>query len=209
MTQPGRSKEERALESATEAFTRYGYARTTMADIATKAGMSRPALYLLFPDKDAIFDRVVRGIDRRQLEEIRAATAKVGSLQEQLTTACIAWGLHPVELAAAHPDAADLFDFRFPAVRQAYANFERVVAEMIAGDVGRSGIGASPAELARALVYGMRGMRDTAFDRQDLRRMIEIQVEVLVRALCRDTPRRRRRSAPVRSGTPANARRAQ
>ena len=186
MTLPECSKEKRVLESATEVFTRYGYARTTMAAIASKAGISRPALYLLFPDKEAIFDRVIEEMDSRKLADIRIATAKIDSLQDKLTTACIGWGLHAVELAAVHPDAADLFDLRFSAVRQAYANFETVVASMIAGEVERSGIGASPAELARTLVFGMHGMRDTASDVQDLRRMIELQVKVIVRALCRE-----------------------
>ena len=189
MTEPRRSKEKHVLESATEVFTRYGYARATMSDIASKAGMSRPALYLLFPDKETIFDRVVRELDARKLAEIQAVTAKVGNLQEKLTTACVDWGLHAFELAAAHPDAADLFDLRFPAVRQAYANFQTVVAGMIAGDVARSGVGASPAELARTLVFGMRGMRDAASDAQDLRRMIEIQAEIIVRAIGARRPR--------------------
>ena len=54
---------------------------------------------------------------------------------------------------------------------------------MIASEVGRPGLGASPAELARTLVFGLRGMRDAASDVTDLRRMIGIQVEVMVRAL--------------------------
>ena len=183
MIEPESLKEKRALESATEVFTRYGYARTTMADIASKAGMSRPALYLLFPDKEAVFDRVIRALDARKLAEIEAVTSKIDDLQEKLTAACVDWGLHAVEVAAAHPDAADLFDLRFPAVRQAYANFETVIAAMIVGDVARSGIGASPAEVARTLVFGMRGMRDAVLDGQGLRRMIEIQVEIIIRAL--------------------------
>ena len=183
MTGPERSKEKRALDSATEVFTRYGYARTTMGDIASRAGMSRPALYLLFPDKEAIFDRVIREMDGSKLTEIRTKTDKIDSLQKKVTTACLVWGLHPVELAADHPDAADLFDLSFPAVRQAYANFETLVAEMIAAEVERSGIGASPNEIARTLVYGMRGMRDAASDTQDLRRMIEIHIQMIVRAI--------------------------
>ena len=183
MTEPDRSKEKRALESAIEVFTRYGYARTTMADIASKAGMSRPALYLLFSDKEAVFNHVIKELDRRKLAEIRTLVAKVDSLQEQLSAASVSWGLHPVELAAAHPDAADLFDLRFPAVRQAYSNFEALITVMITSDVERSGFGGSPAELARTLVFGIRGLRDAAFDTKALRRLIEVQIEVIVRAI--------------------------
>ncbi len=180
------TKEERVLSAAAEAFTRYGFARTTMADIAAGAAMSRPALYLLFPDKEAIFNRVIRRLDAEMLAGIRAATAGAGGLREALATACVTWGTHPAKLVKAHPDAADLFDLRFAAVRQAYANFEDLVAAMITNDVERSGMPATPTELARALVFGMRGSRDCCEDLSGLARLIELQVDILVRALRRD-----------------------
>ena len=177
------SKEERALGAAVDVFTRYGYARTTMADIAAKVGMSRPALYLLFPDKEAIFTRVIRELDNRKLGEISEALASISTLEGKLLRACLDWALHGAELAAAHPDAADLFDLRFPAVQQVYANFERLVASLIADAVTKSGIEATPEELARILVYGMRGSRDAAADLEEMRRLIAVQVKCLVRAV--------------------------
>ncbi len=176
-------KEERAVEGAAEVFTRYGYARTTMADIAAKAGMSRPALYLLFADKDAVFARVIEQMDDRKLREIGAALAGLGTLEEKLLHACLDWGLHGVELAAVHPDAADLFDLRFPVVRQVYVNFEALVAELISEAVATSGIGITALELARTLVYGMRGLREAAADIHATRGLIKVQVRILVRAL--------------------------
>jgi AcrR family transcriptional regulator len=164
-------------------FTRYGYARTTMADIASKAGMSRPALYLLFPDKDAIFARVIEGMDERKLREIDDALAGLETLEDKLLRACLDRGLHGVELAAAHPDAADLFDLRFPAVRQVYANFEALVVMLIAEPVARSALDVRPAELARTLVYGMRGLRAASPTVEDMRRLVEVQVKTLIRAI--------------------------
>ncbi len=177
------AKEQGALESAAEAFTRYGYARTTMGDIAVRAGMSRPALYLLFRDKEAIFDRVVRDLDRRKLDAIRLITDDIDDLETKIRFACVEWGRHPIELVAAHPDAADLFDLRFPAVRQAYANFERLLADMMSEQVERSGTGASPSELAHLLAFSLRGLRDAADSVTGFRRMVELQVRLLVRAL--------------------------
>ena len=82
-----RSKELIAIESATDVFSRFGYARTTMGDIAAKAGMSRPALYLLFPDKQAAFDRVIAEMDRRTLGEIAAVLRELApNVQVVLTT---------------------------------------------------------------------------------------------------------------------------
>lgn len=178
-------KLERVVASATDVFTRYGYARTTMADIAAKAGMSRPALYLLFPDKEAIFDSVIRRMDELKLAEIAEALAGMDDPGDRLLKACLDWGLHGIELAATHPDAADLFDLRFPAVRQVYANFEALVTGLLEAQASSSGIAASPTEMARALIYGMRGLRDVPPDGSDMRRLIAVQVLTLLRAIDR------------------------
>ena len=194
-------KEERALASAAEAFTRYGYARTTMGDIAARAGMSRPALYLLFRDKDAIFDGVVRDLDRRTLAEIGAAVDGMESLEEKLAFACTTWGRHPIELVAAHPDAADLFDLRFAAVRQAYANFEHLLAALIFEHAEHSGIGASPGELAHLLVFSLRGLRDAADDVDAFKGLVELLVAVLVGASCNAVSRSRQSRRRQKSRT--------
>lgn len=181
-----RSKEDIAIESATDVFSRFGYARTTMGDIATKAGMSRPALYLLFPDKQAAFDRVIDVMDRQKLDAIAAALPKLEGLEAKLLHASVAWGLHGVELAAVHPDSADLFDLRFPAVQRVYANFQNLIADLIADAARRSGIGIKAAELARGFVYGLRGLREGATNVEDMRCMIAVHVKTFARALQAD-----------------------
>src|SRR3954464_12058743 len=118
------SKDELAIEAPTEVFSRYGHARTTMGDIAAKAGMSRPALYLLFPDKDAVFAAVIRRMDEQKHREILTAIARLEGLHAKLLHACRSWGCHGFDLAEAHRDAADLFDLRFPAVCKVYDNFQ-------------------------------------------------------------------------------------
>lgn len=183
MAQSRASKEQLAVAAATEVFSRYGYARTTMGDIASEAGISRPALYLLFPDKDAVFAAVIRGMDEQKHREIRAAIARLDGLHAKLLHACKSWGCHGFDLVEAHPDSADLFDLRFPAVRQVYDNFQSLVVELI-GDQVRSARGADePEVLARCLVFGMRGLRETARSGKEMRRLIAVQVAMLVRSI--------------------------
>ena len=177
------SKQRRAVEAATEVFCRYGFHRTTMGDIASQAGMSRPALYLLFPDKDAIFTAVVRHMDEIKRAEIRDEIAFLPELHAKLLKACLSWGCHGVDLAAVHPDAADLFDLSFPVVQEVYGHFQALVAELIADQVRRSGIDARPDELARTLIYGLRGLRETAADGTDMRRLITVLVDIVMRAI--------------------------
>jgi AcrR family transcriptional regulator len=183
MADPRSVKIERALDSATDVFTRYGYGRTTMADIAAGAAISRPALYLLYPNKQAIFETVILRMAETKLNEIARALAPMDDLGDRLKTACVSWGLYGVEMASAHPDASDLFDLHFAAVRKVDANFEAVVIELIADQVAHSSINATSAELARALVYGMRGLWSVSLDVADMKSLILTQVVMLLRAI--------------------------
>ncbi len=58
-----RRKEHRPAEilaAALDVFTDNGFAATRMSDIAARAGVSRPTLYLYFTNKEAIFVALVR-----------------------------------------------------------------------------------------------------------------------------------------------------
>jgi AcrR family transcriptional regulator len=52
-------RRERLLESAASLFTRWGFDKTSVDDIAREAGISKGAVYLEFPNKDALFKAVV------------------------------------------------------------------------------------------------------------------------------------------------------
>ena len=183
MPQHKMTKEELAAAAATEIFSRYGYARTTMGDIAAQAGISRPALYLLFPDKDAVFAAAIQRMDAQKHREIGAAIARLDGLHARLLHACKSWGSHGFDLIEAHPASADLFDLRFPAVRQVYDNFQSLVTDLIRDQVQSAGIADEPEALARCLVFGMRGLRETARNGKDMRRLIAVQVAMLVRSI--------------------------
>ena len=43
------------LDAAARVFAQYGFKRTTMSDIADAGGVSRPALYLMFDNKEHLF----------------------------------------------------------------------------------------------------------------------------------------------------------
>ncbi|MFB4373722.1 helix-turn-helix domain-containing protein [Agrobacterium sp. CR_3] len=171
-------REEQILRAAESVFVRYGFARTTMGDIAKAAGMSRPALYIQFQDKEAIFSRVIENMDAQALTKIRTAIARIGPLDEKLLHACTSWGMHGVELAAAFPDAADLFDLRFTAVRQVYRNFQALLVEILQANMKTWPLPISPEDYALTLTYGMRGLRYAAQDVQDMKRLIGVHVAI-------------------------------
>ena len=79
------------VHAATQVFLRFGFARTTMNDLARAAGLTRPTLYLSFPDKHQIFDAVIETMVSDKLAEIRAGLRRRKSLEAKLHYACISW----------------------------------------------------------------------------------------------------------------------
>jgi len=194
-------KEDHILRAAESVFVRYGFARTTMGDIAKAAGMSRPALYLQFKDKEAIFSCVIERMDVQALTRIRTAISGITPLDEKLLHACTSWGMHGIELAAAFPDAADLFDLRFSAVRQVYRRFQDLVVEILRANIKNWRLRASPEDYALTLTYGMRGLRYAAEEVEDMRRLIGIHVAIYCEPLSARSSRSDDRSTEKMRGS--------
>ena len=100
MQAPPRSRQRRKaarpaelLDAALDTFRERGFAATRMADIASRAGVSKGTIYLYFPSKEAIFEALVRTsllpvIERIQVAmaaEAGTATARLGLLVQAFT----------------------------------------------------------------------------------------------------------------------------
>lgn len=181
------TKRNRTIEAAADLFLRHGFARTTMGDIAQASEMSRPALYLIFPGKEEVFEAAVLHLNRLRIEEIEGAVAKVQSLAEKLFVACDLWLVQVFALQRDIPDARDMDDLSFPVVRKVYIDLQVLLAGLIA-DAFPAGRLAVPAEeLARGLVFAVRGLGATARDVDDMRQMTRLQVDLMCAALT-ETP---------------------
>jgi AcrR family transcriptional regulator len=167
----------RAIEAAADVFLRYGFARTTMGDIAKAASMSRPALYLLFPGKEQVFEAATMFLARRHLDNIRGALSACKGLRDKLTTACKLLLVGVFELQQSAPDARDMDDLSFPVVRDIYAMFEKFFAAIIAEEVAVPAI--PPDQAARLLLYGTRGLRDVADSPESYGALIEAHVALI------------------------------
>ncbi len=160
------------IDAAQEVFLRYGFARTTMADIAKATGLSRPTLYASFPDKAEIFRAVLESMVADKLAELRAGLATHEGFAAQLAWLSESWTIDGYDLVAANPDAKDLFDMSFAVVRESYAIFEGVLTGLIAEALADPARAGEAQALARMAVAAMKGFKDVAEDREDLRAMI-------------------------------------
>ncbi len=178
---PPPSKRQRAIEAGARVFLRFGYARATMGEIAQAAGMSRPALYLVFCDKEAVFKAVVDQWIEGSLARIAAGLAAHATLGAKLRFACEIWCVEGLERALANPDVRDMTGL--PAVRKSYARFEACLTDILREAAEQSGLGVTAADLARVIVSAMQGFKQTAQSAEEMRHLIAVQVSTVERAL--------------------------
>ena len=79
----------RLLKSATELFTRKGYAGTTVREIVAAAEVTKPVLYYYFRNKEGIYLELMRGGFSRFESLLSESTAARGSASERVTRLCM------------------------------------------------------------------------------------------------------------------------
>jgi AcrR family transcriptional regulator len=183
MSDPASVRRAHIVRAATPVFLRYGFGRTTMTDIAQASGLTRPTLYLTFPDKESAFQAVVEAMIEEKMSQIRVGISDLSRVDEKLLYVCNAWAAEGYELVQEHPDARDMFDLGFKSVCAGYQAFEDLVADILKEAVDRSVLDLSPAKLARSIVYALKGFKDVAANSADLRTLIATHVAVVGAAL--------------------------
>lgn len=96
------------LDAAIECFLRYGYAKTSMGDIATACKLSRSLLYLQFKTKEEIFLAGLTSMFERAYGEAMAVKAKRMSKRDKLLGVVEAWVFFEWERIVASPHAEEL-----------------------------------------------------------------------------------------------------
>lgn len=77
-------RRQKIIEAALACFLQYGYDKTTLEDIASRAGLSRPLLYLQFRNKEEIFLETTRSLYHEQFEAARPILAQPIDRKEKL-----------------------------------------------------------------------------------------------------------------------------
>lgn len=75
---------ERILAATLRQFEEFGIRRSTMEDVARRAGVSRVTIYRRFPGKDALVEAVLLHEDRRFFDELDAVVGRCESVDERL-----------------------------------------------------------------------------------------------------------------------------
>ncbi|WP_207791533.1 helix-turn-helix domain-containing protein [Sandaracinobacteroides saxicola] len=160
------SKTEMVRAAAVGVFARYGYARTTMADLAAAAGMSRPALYLLFAGKEALFRDLAEALTGEALAAGEAAWPEGVSLRQGLPAALIAKDLPIFRLVRGSPHGDEILAASNRLSADLHAAMEARFAAFLAARLAAAGV-AEPAACARMLVAAAHGIKERNRDEAD------------------------------------------
>ena len=156
------------LDSAKTAFLAYGFSRTTMDDIARAAKLSRPALYLHFKNKTAIYRAIAK---RMLLDSVAIAGEELnsdGTFEQKLFRAIDGALLtHMAEIMQA-PHGSELLDAKNDLAADLLGEWQvemtKLFATFIDAEANRSGTdlesrNLSAGELAETLMDGLEGMK--------------------------------------------------
>ena len=180
------AKKIKILTTAQAVFLRYGYKRVNMNDIAEAAGVSRPALYILFKNKEEIFLSVYRQWVDETLADIEKAMATTANPEKKLERAFEIWVVRPFEIMMNSPEAKELmecaFTFAQPSLSQGYKKFEATIAPILTTLTEKRLIKVrmAPEKIAHVLASAVRGFKQTATTPTELRQLIK---ELLALAL--------------------------
>lgn len=98
------------LDAALNCFLNFGYAKTSMDDVAKKAGISRPLIYLKFKNKEdlllGLFDHIMDG----RLEESEKIAQSHLSKKEKLTKVVDVLKLAPWGKISGYPMSQEFFN---------------------------------------------------------------------------------------------------
>ncbi len=153
-----------------------------MNDLARAAGISRPALYLLFSGKDELFAAVIEDLWQETLRIYEARLPGLQTVEQRLRFCLQYWTGTGYDLLTASPDAADAFNMKYEAVQRMYDSLAVYLGDLIEDAVRQSKLQVSPKELAAAAVFSLRGVKELARSREHMEKLIDLQVDLLLAA---------------------------
>jgi AcrR family transcriptional regulator len=186
------AKREVVFETAADVFAQYGFRRTAMNDIAKAAGISRPALYLMFENKEDLFRGVVLFRQSQGIDKAISILAGTGSIAERFNTSIISFEKVFYEPVAQSPHGAELMDASISIaadlMKKGQDRLEKSLARALeeaisSKEVEFTGMSMTPLAFTRLLVSSISGLKKHATSTKGLRRQISEVTGIFFKAI--------------------------
>ncbi len=162
------------LVAAFECFLRFGYAKTSMNDIATECKLSRSLLYLQFKTKEEIFGATLDDMFARAYEQALAIRAKKLPRRAKLLGVIDAWIFVEWERIGASPFAEELLAEGYRLYSKMEATHRKQSAELLTDLVGDEA-------LAEVLTLALKGLKVDHPPPRVLRQRVELLIDRVLR----------------------------
>ena len=159
----------RILEAALMVFSRYGYRRASMDDVAREAGVAKGTLYLYHESKEALFKAAGRSVAEGLLRGAEKARKSSAPVAGRLVLLLEAKFLYLYDMVTRSPHAAELLDSKGRLLADVFEAFDRKYQSHIAallsegieeGVVDLSRVGLSPVAAAAFLIRIGHGLAE-------------------------------------------------
>lgn len=126
-------KRSNVLRVATMLFSRYGFRKTSIDQIAKEAGVAKPTLYAYFESKDALFGAVCQFVGEYMLAEAAAAAESDQALEARVSGVLSAKFTRTFELVDSSPHAQELINVQQRAAQQSIAEADARFIALLTG----------------------------------------------------------------------------
>jgi len=186
----------RILNAALRCFARYGYARTGMTDIAKEAGVSRTALYKIYPSLEEVFralsQRVNQGV-RQAVIEAAAAKGDLATRLQAVIAARVSWAFEALHLSE---HGHELIDAKNTLCGKSGADTEAQFRKLLATIIADAGVTpSSAASAADVIVKCIPGLIEGQKSEADARNQVAQFVRVFAAGLASSARKPRRAKA--------------
>ena len=167
------AKSDHILDAALPVFARHGFRKTSMADIARAAKISRASLYLSFGSKEDLFRAGSTRAHANTMRQVEAALAGSGDVFGRIESAIAVFQRGLIAPFAGSPDAAELFDVNMALAKDitlaARARLVALLAQALAdaqtaGVVALDPLNSRPGDVANVIVAAMDGIKHAPGD---------------------------------------------
>ena len=168
------------LDAALRTFTRFGYRKTSMDDVAKEAQISRPGLYFLFSSKSGLFrEAAERGVELDLAAAEAAIEAPGRPVAESIAAAFDAWAgryIGPIHDTATL--IADNPDLLGPVALSGSARF----GVLLAAALEKTALAGSASMAARTLISLSIGIKLQSKTREEYRSRLSDALSLLLPA---------------------------
>lgn len=179
-------KELRIITAAQKLFFRHGLKKVSMSDIAEAAELSRPSLYAVFANKEAVIGGLLKVHIARNHEETRKRLPAQKILRSQLDCLFKIWIIDPFASAIDTESGKEMMetisDYAPEEFSVVYKDFEKYVVELLKPNL-KTGADPSAKDLAHILTLATKGLKASSSSVTELKRLVDGLVSMTIKVV--------------------------